>query len=128
MKYLLLFLFCLALQPAFAQDENRHAATQTPEDIAVVAARRFEGRLNRLREALEKNDASSIASCSANLLGDIRSAIDYEAQKSPESKKLAAMQAIFEKIENTPYDPAKPVDLKASLAPFEEFLKLLQEK
>jgi hypothetical protein len=127
MKYLLLFLFCFFLQPLVAQDENRHAAAQTPVDSAAVAARRFEGRLTRLREAVEKNDVSSMTSCYANLLGDMRSAIEHEAAQKPESEKLASMQGIFAKFETFTFDPMKPAELTPYLADFDEFLKLLKD-
>ena len=126
MKYFLLFLFCFFLQTLVAQDENRHAAAETPVDSAAVAARRFEGRLTRLREALDKNDVSSTTSCYANLLGDMRSAIEHEAAQKPESEKLASMQSIFAKFEAFTFDPTKPAELKPYLASFDDFLKLLR--
>jgi hypothetical protein len=128
MKYFLLLLFCLCLQPAFAQDENRHAAAQTPEDISMTAARRFEGRLTRLHEAIEKNDVSSMTACYANLLGDMRSAIDYMEKQAPGSLKLTDMQGVLGKFENFTFDPMKPAELKPYLPNFDEFLKLLKEK
>lgn len=128
MKYPLLLLFSLFLQPLFAQVENRHAAAQTPEDAAVVAARRFEGRLTRLREALDKNDVSSTTACYANLLGDIRSAIEHFETQSPESQKLSTMRNILGKFENFTFDPMKPDELKPYLAHFDDFLALLKEK
>lgn len=126
MKYLLLFLLCLSMQPVFAQTENRHA--QTPVDTAALAAIRFEGRLTRLREALDKNDVSSMTSCYANLLGDIRSAIDYTEQKDPAGQRLGSMQGVFAKFENFTFDPMKPAELKPYLSHFDDFLSLLREK
>ena len=128
MKYLLLLLFCFSLQPVFAQDENRHAAAQTPEDIAVTAARRFEGRLTRLHEAIDKNDVSSMTSCYANLLGDMRSAIEYTENQAPGSRRLADMQNVLGKFENFTFDPMKPAELKPYLPNFDAFLALLREK
>lgn len=128
MKYLLLLLLCLCLQPVFAQDENRHAAAQTPEDIAVTAARRFEGRLTRLREAMDKNDVSSMTSCYANLLGDMRSAIDYVENQAPGSRKVTDMQGVLGKFEGFTFDPMKPAELKPYLVNFDDFLALLKEK
>lgn len=127
MKYLLLLLFCLSLQPAFAQEENRHAAALTQADSALMAARRFEGRLLRLREAIDKNDVSSMSSCYTNLLGDIRSAIDHVSQRNPESEQLTAMQGVFAKLENFMFDPMKPAELKPYLVHFDTFLTLLKE-
>jgi hypothetical protein len=128
MKYLLLLLFCLSLQTVFAQDENRHAAAQTPEDISMTAARRFEGRLTRLHEALDKNDVSSMTACYANLLGDMRAAIEYIENQAPGSKKLTDMQSVFGKFENFTFDPMKPGELKPYLPNFDDFLELLKEK
>lgn len=128
MKYLLLLLFCISLQPGFAQDENRHAAAQTPEDVAVVAARRFEGRLTRLHEAVDKNDASSMTACYANLLGDMRSSIEYYEGQDVESQKLVSMRDVFSKLENFTFDPMKPEELKPYLTHFDNFLTLLKEK
>ena len=128
MKYLLLLLFCFCLQPVFAQEENRHAAAQTPEDIAVTAARRFEGRLTRLREAMDKNDVSSMTACYANLLGDMRSAIDYVENQAPGSRKLTDMQGVLGKFEGFTFDPMKPGELKPYLVNFDDFLALLKEK
>jgi hypothetical protein len=127
MKYLLLLFFCLSLQTVFAQNENRHAASQTPVDSAAFAARRFESRLTRLREALDKNDASSSVSCYANLLGDIRSSIEREETKAPEGQKLAPMQTVLGKFEAFTFDPMKPAEIKPYLAYFDDFLKLLKE-
>lgn len=127
MKYLLLFFLCFSLQSVFAQDENRHAAAQTPEEIAVTAARRFEGRLTRLNEALDKNDVSAMTSCYANLLGDMRSAIEYVEKQAPESQTLVSMQGILGKFENFTFDPTKPNELKPYLPNFDDFLKLLKE-
>lgn len=126
MKYFLLFLFCICLQPVFAQVENRHAAT--PIDTAVFVARHFEGRLTRLREAADKNDVSAMTTCYAYLLGDIRTSIDYEEQKSPDSQRLASMKNILGKFENFAFDPMKPAELKPYLAHFDAFLALLKEK
>lgn len=126
MKYFLLFLFCFFLQPLVAQEENRHAATQMPADVAALAATRFENRLTQLREAVEKNDVSSMTASYANLLGDMRSAIEYEAAQEPESEKLASMQSIFAKFETFTFDPMKPAELKPRLADFDDFLKLLR--
>ncbi|MBV6442064.1 MAG: hypothetical protein DYG98_02085 [Haliscomenobacteraceae bacterium CHB4] len=128
MKYFLLLLFCLSLKTVFAQDENRHAAAQTPENIEMTAARRFEGRLTRLREALDKNDVSSMTACYANLLGDIRSAIEYYETNVPDSPKIASLQTIFAKFENFTFDPMKPGELKPYLVHFDDFLVLLKEK
>jgi DNA-binding transcriptional regulator PaaX len=127
MKYFLLLLLCLSLQSVFAQDENRHASAQTPVDSAAVAARRFEGKLTRLREAVEKNDVSSMTACYANLLGDMRSAIEHEAAQKPEGEKLASMQKVFAKFETFTFDPMKPAELKPRLPDFDDFLKLLKE-
>ena len=127
MKYFFLLFLCFSLQSAFAQDENRHAATQTPEDKALTASRRFEGRLTRLNEALDKNDVSAMTACYANLLGDMRSAIDYVEKQTPESQRLVAMKGILGKFENFTFDPMKPGELKPYLPNFDDFLKLLQE-
>ena len=128
MKYFLPLLFCLFLQPVFAQDENRHAAAQTPEDVSMTAARRFEGRLTRLHEALDKNDVASMTACYANLLGDMRSAIDYMEKNAPGSRKLTDMQSVLGKFENFTFDPMKPAELKPYLPNFDDFLALLREK
>lgn len=128
MKYFLLLLFCLCLQPSFAQDENRHAAAKTPEDISVTAARRFEGRIARLHEAIDKNDVSSMTAGYANLLGDMRSAIEYTENNAPGSRKLADMQSVLGKFENFTFDPTKPGELKPYLSNFDDFLSLLKEK
>ena len=127
MKHFLFFFFCLALQPAFAQTESRQQAPKTAADSAAIAARRFEGRLVRLREALDKNDASAMTSCYANLLGDLRSAVDHESQRAPEAEKTIAMQAVFSKFENFSFDPMKPAALKPYLTHFDEFLALLKQ-
>lgn len=126
MKYFLLFLFCFFLQPLVAQEENRHAAAQTPVDSAAMAAHRFEGRLTRLREAIEKNDVSAMTGCYANLLGDMRSAIEHEATQKPGSQKLASMQGIFAKFETFIFDPTKPAELTPYLTNLDDFLKLLK--
>jgi hypothetical protein len=128
MKYFLLFLFCLSLQSVVAQDENRHAAAKQPMDTAALAARRFEGRLERLREALDKNNTSAMTAEYANLLGDIRSCIGWMETKELGSQRLASMNNIFAKVENFIFDPARPAELRPCLASFEEFLKLLKEK
>lgn len=128
MKYFLLLLFFHGLQPVFAQDENRHAATQTPEDIEATAARRFEGRLTRLREALDKNDVSSMTACYANLLGDMRSAMEYYETNAPAGTRIASLQTVFAKFENYTFDPMKPGELKPYLVHFDDFLALLKDK
>jgi hypothetical protein len=127
MKYFLFFFLCLAIQPAFSQTEARPSAPKTAADSAVIAARRFEGRLVRLREAIDKNDVSSMTSCYSNLLGDVRSAVDHEAQRAPEAEKTIAMQAVFAKFEDFTFDPMKPAALKPYLAHFDEFLVLLKK-
>ncbi len=128
MKYLLLLFLCLSIQPLFSQTENRHAAAATPADSNAVAARRFEGRLTRLREAMDKNDVSSMTACYANLLGDIRSAIDHEAPHATETHKHSAMLDLFARFENFTFDPMKPGELKPYLVNFDDFLALLKEK
>lgn len=127
MKYLLLFFLCLALQPAFAQIEARQPVARTAADSAAIAARRFEGRLLRLRQAIEKNDASAMTSCYNNLLGDVRQAVDFASQRDPQGEKTTAMQAVFAKFENYTFDPMKPAELKPYLAHFDEFLVLLKK-
>lgn len=125
MKYLLFFLFFFSLNGLFAQ-ETRQSPAMTAADSAQFEIRRFENRLTRLREALDKNDASSLAACYVHLLGDIRSEMEQVETKTPDNERLESMKEIFAKFENFAFDPMKPDELKPYLARFDEFLALMK--
>lgn len=123
--YFLPLLICLAIRPLSAQENAR---TAVPVDTVQYPVRLFEGRLLRLREAVEKNDASSMTGAYAHLLGDIREEIGRVEIKSPPSPRLESMLFVLNKFESCAFDPAKPETLKPYLARFDEFLALMKEE
>ena len=125
MRYLLLLLTCFAIQPLSAQETSRAA---TPVDTAEYVIRLFEGRLTRLREAVDKNDVSSMVGAYAHLLGDIREEIGRVESANPKSARLESMLFVFNKFEAFIFDPAKPEELKPYLPRFDEFLALMREE
>lgn len=127
MKYLL-FLFLSVILTADAAAQSPERVSRTAIDPAEMASKRFEGRLTRLREALDKNDVSASISCYNNLLGDVRSAIEHEESVAPQGEKIGPMRAIFTKLEAFVYDPNQPEALKPYLADLDEFRALLDRK
>lgn len=125
MRYLVLLLICFAIQPLSAQENNRAAL---PIDSAQYAVRLFEGRLTRLREAVEKTDISAMVGVYAHLLADIREEIGSVESKTPNSPRLESMLFVLNKFESFSFDPAKPEELKPYLARFDEFLALMKEE
>lgn len=123
--YFLLLLTCFAIQALSAQENSRAAI---PVDSVQYPVRLFEGRLARLREAVEKNDVSSMVGAYANLLGDIREEIAKAEAKTPPSPRLESMLFVLNKFESYAFDPVKPEELKPYLARFEEFLALMKEE
>lgn len=124
MKYLLLFVLNVFLVAGLSAQTTEPTERSAPAP-AAVAVKRFEGRLTRLREALEKNDASASISCYNNLLGDVRSALEQEEKTAPEGEKIGPMRRIFAKLEAFQYDPNQLEALKPYLVDLEEFRGLL---
>lgn len=125
MRYLILLLTCFSLQPLSAQELSRAA---TPVDTAEYNIRLFEGRLGRLREAVEKKDVSSMVGVYAHLLGDIREEIGRVENTNPKSARLEPMLLVLNKFDAFIFDPAKPEELKPYLPRFDEFLALMKEE
>ena len=125
MRYLVPLLFCFAIQALSAQENARPVV---PLDTVQYPVRLFEGRLLRLREALEKNDASSMVGVYAHLLGDIREEIGRVEARTPPSPRLESMLFVLNKFESYAFDPVKPDELKPYLPRFDEFLSLMKEE
>ncbi|MCB0543906.1 MAG: hypothetical protein R2791_01645 [Saprospiraceae bacterium] len=123
MKYLVIFI--LLFTTRLHAQETREV-TMTAADTARYEVQRFEGRLARLREGLEKNDISPVVGAYTNLLGDIREEIARTETRAPESPRLPSMQFILTKFDEFIFDPTKPDELKPHLERFDEFLGLMK--
>ena len=123
--YFILLLTLFALSSLSAQETSR---TAQPIDTAEYAIRLFEGRLVRLREAVEKNDVSSMVGAYTHLLGDIREEIGRVENTNPGSARLEPMLSVLNQFDAFIFDPAKPGELKPYLPRFDEFLALMKEE